>query len=72
MSEHNITGAGKPTSVECNAVSQKPRTSLDQLGRQIQWVHSYLTRDRVYYGYRVPDEAFEPAAAVAYVLPASS
>jgi hypothetical protein len=68
MSEYDITGAGNPRSVEGNAVSHKPRTALDRLGRQIQWVHSSLTRDRVHYGYRVPDEAFEPAAAVAYVL----
>jgi hypothetical protein len=45
LSEHDITGA---------------RTALDQLGRQIEWVHSYVTRDRVYRIYRVPNEAFEP------------
>jgi hypothetical protein len=36
------------------------RTTLDQLGRQIQWVHSYVTRDRVYFVYRVPNQPFEP------------
>jgi hypothetical protein len=35
------------------------RTTLD-LGRQIQWVHSYVIRDRVYFVYRVPNEPFEP------------
>jgi hypothetical protein len=38
----------------------QPRTTVDQLGRQIQWVHSYVTRDRVYYVYQVPNEPFEP------------
>jgi hypothetical protein len=36
------------------------RTTLDQLGRQVQWVHSYVIRDRVYLVYRVPNEPFEP------------
>jgi uncharacterized protein DUF4242 len=36
------------------------RTALDELGRQIEWVHSYVTRDRVYCFYRTPNEAFEP------------
>jgi hypothetical protein len=36
------------------------RTTVDQLGRRVQWVHSYVTRDRVYYVYRVPNEPFEP------------
>jgi hypothetical protein len=39
------------------------RTTMDQLGRRIQWVHSYVTRDRVYYVYRVPNESFEPTTA---------
>jgi hypothetical protein len=44
LSKHDITSA---------------RTALDELGRQIEWVHSYVTRDRVYYFYRAPNEAFE-------------
>jgi hypothetical protein len=36
------------------------RTTLDQLGRQGQWGHSYVIRDRVYFVYRVPNEPFEP------------
>lgn len=36
------------------------RTTLDELGRQIEWVHSYVTRERVYCFYRAPNEAFEP------------
>jgi hypothetical protein len=40
-----------------------PRTSVDRLGRSIQWVHSYVTRDRVYYVYRVPNEPLESTSA---------
>ena len=36
------------------------RPALDELGRRIEWVHSYVTRDRVYYFYRAPNEASEP------------
>ena len=35
-------------------------TALDQLGRQIEWVHGYVTRDRGYCIYRVPNETVEP------------
>jgi hypothetical protein len=38
----------------------QPRTTMDQLGRQIQWVHTHVTRDRVYCIYHVPNEPSEP------------
>jgi hypothetical protein len=41
----------------------EPRTTVDRVGRQIQWVHSYVTRDRVYCVYRVRNESFEPTTA---------
>jgi hypothetical protein len=43
------------------AVFQERRGTLDQFGRHIQWVHSYITRDRVYRVYRVRAEPFESA-----------
>jgi hypothetical protein len=36
------------------------RTTLDELARQIEWVHSYVTRDRVYRFYRASNQMFEP------------
>jgi hypothetical protein len=31
--------------------------SLGQLGPEIQWIHSYVTDDKIYCVYRAPDEA---------------
>jgi hypothetical protein len=44
--ERNIPGAGKLTSAELKAISQKSCSVLNQLGPQIQWVHSYVTGDQ--------------------------
>ena len=55
--ERNIPGAGKLTPVELKAISQKSCSVLNQLGPQIQWVHSYVTGDQIHCIYRAPDEA---------------
>jgi hypothetical protein len=54
--ERNIPGAGKLTSAELKAISQKSCGVLNQLGPQIQWVHSYVTGDQIYCVYRAPNE----------------
>ena len=54
--ERNIPGAGKLTSAELKAISQKSCSVLNQLGPQIQWVHSYVTGDQIYCVYRAPNE----------------
>ena len=55
--ERNIPGAGKLTSAELKAISQKSCSVLNLLGPQIQWVHSYVTDDQIYCVYRAPNEA---------------
>jgi len=55
--ERNIPGAGKLTSAELKAISQKSCSVLNQLGPSIQWVHSYVTGDQIYCVYRAPNEA---------------
>jgi hypothetical protein len=55
--ERDIPGAGKLTSAELKAISQKSCGVLSELGPQIQWVHSYVTGDRIYCIYRAPNEA---------------
>jgi hypothetical protein len=37
-----------------------PRTTVERHGRQIQWVHCCVTRDRAYYVYHMANEPFEP------------
>jgi len=54
--ERNIPGAGKLTSAELKAISQKSCSVLNQLGPQIQWIHSYVTGDQIFCVYRAPDE----------------
>ena len=54
--ERNIPGAGKFTAAELKGISQKSCSVLNQLGPQIQWIHSYVTGDQVYCIYRAPSE----------------
>ena len=54
--ERELPGAGKLTSNELHAISQKSCGVLRNLGPQIQWVHSYVTDDKIYCIYIAPDE----------------
>ena len=54
--ERDIPGAGKLTPQELQGVAQKSCGVLQRLGPQIQWVHSYVTGDKVYCVYVAPNE----------------
>lgn len=54
--EREIPGAGKMTPEQLKAVSQTSCGVLRQLGPEIQWVHSYVTDDKIYCIYIAPDE----------------
>jgi hypothetical protein len=54
--ERDIPGAGKLSQEELQAISQKSCGVLSNLGPQIQWVHSYVTDDKIYCLYIAPDE----------------
>jgi hypothetical protein len=54
--EREIPGAGNLSSQELQGISQKSCGVLRQLGPQIQWVHSYVTGDKVYCVYIAPNE----------------
>ena len=54
--ERNIPGAGKLSSQELKAISQKSCGVLSKMGPQIQWVQSYVTGDKVYCVYVAPNE----------------
>ncbi len=54
--ERDIPGAGRLSASELKAISQKSCAVLDDLGPQIQWVHSYVTGDKVYCVYLAPNE----------------
>ena len=54
--EREIPGAGKLSAAELKAISQKSCGVLQKLGPQIQWVHSYVTDDKIYCVYNAPNE----------------
>jgi hypothetical protein len=54
--EREIPGAGKLSAAELQAISQKSCGVLGGMGPQIQWVHSYVTDDKIYCFYIAPNE----------------
>lgn len=54
--EREITGAGKLSADELQAISQTSCGVLSKLGPQIQWVESFVTDDKVYCVYIAPNE----------------
>ncbi|MCM2315414.1 MAG: DUF4242 domain-containing protein [Thermoanaerobaculia bacterium] len=54
--ERNIPGAGKLSPSELKAISQKSCAVLASMGPSIQWVHSYVTDDKIYCIYIADDE----------------
>jgi hypothetical protein len=54
--EREIPGAGSLKPEELHAISQTSCGVLKKMGPQIQWVHSYVTQDKVYCVYIAPDE----------------
>lgn len=53
--EREVPNAGKMSRSELTALSKKSCTVLDQLGPSIQWIHSYVTRDKIYCIYSADD-----------------
>ena len=54
--EREIPGAGDLSMQELQGISQKSCGVLQNMGPQIQWVHSYVTGDKVYCVYIAPNE----------------
>jgi uncharacterized protein DUF4242 len=54
--ERDIAGAGKLSAEQLRGISQKSCGVLRQMGPQIQWLHSYVTDDKVYCVYIAPNE----------------
>jgi Protein of unknown function (DUF4242) len=55
--EREVAGVGKLPPAELQAISQKSCGVLRQMGPAIQWVHSYVTDDKIYCVYIAPNEA---------------
>ena len=54
--EREIAGAGSLTEDQIREVSLQALSTLRQMGSHIQWLHSYVTEDKVYCVYLAPDE----------------
>lgn len=57
--ERQIPGAGKLSSAELKAISQKSCGVIHDMngaGKDVQWVHSYVTGDKIYCVYNAPNE----------------
>jgi hypothetical protein len=46
--ERPIPGAGKTSAAELAGISAKSCSILRELGTDVQWVHSYVTTDKLY------------------------
>jgi hypothetical protein len=54
--EREIPGAGTLTETQVRDMSLQSLQTLRDMGPQIQWLHSYVTEDKVYCVYIAPDE----------------
>jgi hypothetical protein len=54
--ERELPGAGNLSQQQLHAISQKSCSVLRNLGPQIEWVHSYVTGDKIYCIYNAPSE----------------
>jgi hypothetical protein len=55
--ERDIAGAGKLSPADLKNISLKSCGVLSSLGPSVQWVHSYVTADKIYCIYHAADES---------------
>jgi hypothetical protein len=55
--EREMPGAGKLSAGDLQGASRTSCSELRELGPQIQWLHSYVTDDKLYCVSIAPDEA---------------
>lgn len=56
MIEREIPGAGSLSETQIREISLHSLGTLKEMGPQIQWLHSYVTEDKLYCLYLAPDE----------------
>ena len=54
--EREMPGAGGLSPEDLKMASQTSCSVIKELGPDIQWVHSYVTDNKIYCIYRAPDE----------------
>ena len=54
--EREIPGAGKLSAADLKGISQTSCKVLREMGPQIQWIHSYVTGNKIYCIYKAESE----------------
>lgn len=54
--ERNIPGAGNLTQADLKGISQKSCSVIKEIGTSIQWIHSYVTGNKVFCVYKAENE----------------
>lgn len=54
--ERSIPQIGGASAADMQAISQKSCSVLREMGPDVQWVHSYVTADKIYCVYIAPSE----------------
>jgi hypothetical protein len=55
--EREVEGAGSLSDEQLREISLVSLRALGELGSKIQWIHSYVTDNKIYCVYLAPDEA---------------
>ncbi len=69
--EREIPGAGQLPPDQLSTLTQMSCSVLRKMGPDIQWVHSYITDNKVYCIYIAPDERTVREHAMQCALPAN-
>jgi cell division inhibitor SulA len=69
--ERDVPGAGNLSEAQLRELSKKSVQVLHGLGPEIQWLHSYITGDKVYCVYLAPDETIIQEHAKRAGIPAN-
>jgi Protein of unknown function (DUF4242) len=57
MIERDVPGIGSMSLVELCGAARASNQAVDQLGRDVQWQHSYVAQDKTFCVYLAKDEA---------------
>lgn len=70
--ERSIPHIGDVSPAELQAISQKSCGVLRDMGTEVQWIHSYVTGDKIYCVYNAADEGLVREHARRGGFPANS
>ena len=70
--ERDIPDAGKFTSEQLKAISQKSCSVLKEMGPDIEWIQSYVTGNKIYCVYKAKNEELIKEHAAKGGFPANS